>query len=56
MPTWVRWLAIVMVALLFVIPAIILAFAVNLWWLLLLLGLIFVPVLLLQPAVDRSRR
>lgn len=55
MPTWVRWMAIVVVVLLFGIPAILLALAVSFWGLLLLLGLIFIPVVLLQPAIDRSR-
>jgi hypothetical protein len=56
MPTWVKVIAIVMVLVMFGIPALLLGMMVNLWFFLLLFGLIFIPVILLRPAVEESRR
>ena len=56
MPTWVRIMAITLVLIMFVIPAVVLGLLTSPFFFLLLFGLIFVPVILLQPAVERSRR
>jgi len=56
MPKWVKYMSVALIIMFVVIPGIALAMLVDLWFLLLLFGLIFVPVILLQPAVEESRR
>jgi hypothetical protein len=56
MPKWVKYMSAALVILLFGIPAILLGLLIHFWFFLLLLGLIFVPAILLRPAVEDSRR